>query len=145
MKINVKLEPGALLPAYKTEGASGFDMHALEDYVLGPVKSGFGGVTVRTGFSAAIPAGYEIQIRGRSGLAFNNDILTQFGTIDEDYRGEMKVRLWNLGADYFRVNKGDRIAQGVLMKVERLEPNIVDDLPVTTRGTNGFGHTGIGD
>ncbi|MHA3841505.1 dUTP diphosphatase [Sphingomonas aestuarii] len=131
---------GLSLPAYATDGAAGMDVVAAEDVTLTP------GVrhAVATGFSMAIPAGYEVQVRPRSGLALKHGItcLNTPGTIDSDYRGEVKVILANLGSEPFEVKRGDRIAQLVPAPVQHATLDLVDDLDDTVRGAGGFGSTG---
>jgi dUTP pyrophosphatase len=135
-----RLRDGAILPAYHTNGAAGFDLHSVESGDLPP-----GGFRMfDTGWSVAIPAGFEMQVRPRSGLAAKHGVtvLNSPGTIDSDYRGPLKVILVNHGDDAFRVNAGDRIAQGVIAAVTRAlfrESGCLDD---TARGENGFGSTG---
>lgn len=131
---------GLDLPAYATEGAAGMDVLAAEDAVLAPG----GRHAVATGLSLAIPAGYEVQVRPRSGLALKHGISLPNapGTIDSDYRGELKIILINHGADEFSVLRGDRIAQLVLAPVTRASWLEVDDLDETARGEGGFGSTG---
>lgn len=130
------------LPEYKTSGSAGMDLKAnLEDPVtLKP----FDRRLISTGISMAIPEGYEGQIRGRSGLALNHGITLAngVGTIDSDYRGEIKIILLNLGEKDFIVNDGDRIAQFVLNKYEKIEFKELEILESTHRGEGGFGHTG---
>ena len=143
VKIQIKrLEPGVKMPNYKTEGSSGMDLMAfLKDPVTIKPKSS---ELISTGISVAIPEDTEIQIRPRSGLAAKSNIsvLNTPGTIDSDYRGELKIILYNHGADDFVVNNGDRIAQMVLMPVLKASFEEVEDLPNTIRGTGGFGSTG---
>ena len=130
------------MPSYKTEGSSGMDLMAfLKDPVTIKPKSS---ELISTGISVAIPEDTEIQIRPRSGLAAKSNIsvLNTPGTIDSDYRGELKIILYNHGADDFVVNNGDRIAQMVLMPVLKASFEEVEDLPNTIRGTGGFGSTG---
>ncbi len=131
---------GLDLPAYATEGAAGMDVLAAEDVVLAPG----GRHAVATGLSLAIPAGYEVQVRPRSGLALKHGISLPNapGTIDSDYRGELKIILINLGSEEFAVRRGDRIAQLVLAPVTRASWLEVDDLDETARGEGGFGSTG---
>ena len=131
---------GLDLPAYATEGAAGMDVLAAEDVVLAPG----GRHAVATGLSLAIPVGYEVQVRPRSGLALKHGISLPNapGTIDSDYRGELKIILINHGADEFAVLRGDRIAQLVLAPVTRASWLEVDDLAETARGEGGFGSTG---
>ena len=143
VKIQIKrLEPGVKMPNYKTEGSSGMDLMAfLKDPVTIKPKSS---ELISTGISVAIPEDTEIQIRPRSGLAAKSNIsvLNTPGTIDSDYRGELKIILYNHGADDFIVNNGDRIAQMVLMPVLKASFEEVENLPNTIRGTGGFGSTG---
>ena len=128
------------LPAYATAGAAGLDVVAAEDVDLAPGARH----AVATGFALAIPDGYEVQVRPRSGLALKHGItcLTTPGTIDSDYRGEVKVILANLGQEPFRVVRGERIAQLVPAEVTRATLNEVDTLDATVRGVGGFGSTG---
>ena len=137
-----KLDSRVKLPSYKTIGSSGMDLMALTDkpITILPKKS----YLVPTGISVAIPKNYEIQIRPRSGLAAKNNIsvLNTPGTIDSDYRGEIKIILFNHGSEEFLINNGDRIAQIVLMPVHKIDFEEVDNLPDTVRGEDGFGSTG---
>jgi len=137
-----KLDSSVKLPSYKTEGSSGMDLMALTNKSIKilPQKS----YLVPTGISVAIPKNYEIQVRPRSGLAAKNNIsvLNTPGTIDSDYRGELKVILFNHGSDEFLINNGDRIAQIVLMPIHKIDFEEVDQLPETIRGEGGFGSTG---
>ena len=130
------------LPEYKTPGSSGMDVRADIDspITVQPLRR----VIVPTGLYPEIPEGYEIQVRPRSGLAVNNGItvLNTPGTVDESYRGEIKVALINLGSESFVINPGDRIAQLVLCKYERAEVIPVDEISETERGDSGFGSTG---
>ena len=128
------------LPAYATAGAAGLDVVAAEDVDLAPGARH----AVATGFALAIPDGYEVQVRPRSGLALKHGIncLNTPGTIDSDYRGEVKVILANLGQEPFRVVRGERIAQLVPAEVTRATLNEVDTLDATVRGVGGFGSTG---
>jgi len=131
---------GLDLPAYATDGAAGMDVVAAEDAVLAPGARH----AVATGVSVAIPEGYEIQVRPRSGLALKHGISVPNtpGTIDSDYRGELKVILINLGSEPFAIHRGDRIAQLVLAPVTRAAWVEVDELDDTARGGGGFGSTG---
>ena len=131
---------GLALPAYATPGAAGMDVLAAEDVTLAPGARH----AVATGFSVAIPAGFEIQVRPRSGLALKHGISVPNtpGTIDSDYRGELKVILINHGAEPFAVARGDRIAQLVLAPVTRAAWDEVAELDDTARGAGGFGSTG---
>ena len=137
-----KLDPAVELPAYKTEGASGMDLMALvkKPINLKPNSS----CLVPTGLAVAFSSDFEIQIRPRSGLAAKNSIsvLNTPGTIDSDYRGEIKVILFNHGKNDFLINNKDRIAQMILTPVIKMDLKETDDLPVTIRGEDGFGSTG---
>ena len=137
-----KLDPSVELPAYKTNGASGMDLMAFikEPINLKPHTS----FLVPTGISVAFPSEFEIQIRPRSGLAAKKNItvLNTPGTIDSDYRGEIKVIIYNHGDADFIINNGDRIAQMVLSPVIKMDLEETNDLPVTLRGKGGFGSTG---
>ena len=137
-----KLNPDVELPAYKTNGASGMDLKAFieEPIKIEPNSSHL----VPTGLSMAFSEEYEVQIRPRSGLAAKNSItvLNTPGTIDSDYRGEIKIILFNHGAKVFLINNGDRIAQMILTPVVKMELKEIDILPNTLRGEGGFGSTG---
>ena len=128
------------LPRYATEGAAGMDVVAAEDLTLAPGARH----AVATGFAMAIPAGYEVQVRPRSGLALKHGItcLNTPGTIDSDYRGEIKVILANLGTEDFPIARGDRIAQLVPAPVQRADLDEVTSLDEPARGAGGFGSTG---
>jgi dUTP pyrophosphatase len=128
------------LPNYQTAGAAGMDVRANEDRVLEAGETAL----IATGFSMAVPPGYEAQMRPRSGLAIKHGItlLNTPGTIDADYRGEVKVILSNFGREPFEVKRGDRIAQMVIARVERAVVQEVETLEETPRGAGGFGHTG---
>ena len=128
------------LPAYATTGAAGMDVVAAEDLILAPGERH----AVATGFAIAIPEGYEVQVRPRSGLALKHGItcLNTPGTIDSDYRGEIKVILANLGSEPFEIKRGDRIAQLVPAPVQRAAMLEVSSLDDTLRGSGGFGSTG---
>ena len=131
---------GLPLPAYATQGAAGMDVVAAESLVIAPGSR----AAVATGFAIAIPDGYEVQVRPRSGLALKYGItcLNTPGTIDSDYRGEIKVILANLGSEPFAVTRGERIAQLVPAPVQRAAVAEVDALDDTARGSGGFGSTG---
>mgnify|MGYP001460221782 FL=1 len=137
-----KLDPSVELPSYKTDGASGMDLMAFvkEPINLKPQTS----CLVPTGISLAFPSEYEIQIRPRSGLAAKNNIsvLNTPGTIDSDYRGEIKIILFNHGNEDFLINDKDRIAQMILTPVIKMYFEETDNLPETVRGEGGFGSTG---
>jgi dUTP pyrophosphatase len=137
-----KLDPEVNLPAYKTTGASGMDLMAFikKPMNLYPQTS----CLVPTGISVAFPSDFEIQIRPRSGLAAKNNIgvLNTPGTIDSDYRGEIKVILFNHGSENFLINNKDRIAQMILTPVIKMDLEEIDNLPETVRGEGGFGSTG---
>jgi len=131
------------LPTYHSELASGMDVAAAvsEPKVINPGEIKM----LPTGFAVAIPAGYEIQVRPRSGLAIKHGVtvVNSPGTIDADYRGEVKIGLINLGRQPFTINRNDRIAQLVLAPVSMATVNVVDSLDKTMRQDGGFGHTGI--
>lgn len=131
---------GLPLPSYATEGAAGLDVVAAEDLTLAPGERH----AVPTGFAIAIPHGFEVQVRPRSGLALKHGVtcLNTPGTIDEDYRGEVKVILANLGAEPFEVRRGERIAQLVPAPVLKASFREVETLGETSRGVGGFGSTG---
>lgn len=131
---------GLELPAYATDGAAGMDVLAAEDVTL-PAS---GRHAVATGLAVAIPLGFEIQVRPRSGLALKHGITVPNtpGTIDSDYRGELKVILINHGTEPFEIRRGDRVAQLVLAPVTRASWLEVNDLDETVRGQGGFGSTG---
>ena len=137
-----KLNPKAELPKYKTEGSSGMDLKALieKPITVKPQSSAL----ISTGLSIAIPEDTEVQIRPRSGLAAKSSIsvLNTPGTIDSDYRGEIKIILFNHGKEEFTVNNMDRIAQMILMPVLKVEFEEVEELPKSVRGSGGFGSTG---
>ena len=137
-----KLDSSVELPSYKTDGASGMDLMAFikEPINLKPYTS----CMVPTGISLAFSSEFEIQIRPRSGLAAKSSIsvLNTPGTIDSDYRGEIKVILYNHGSNDFLINNKDRIAQMVLTPVVKIDLEETDDLPNTVRGKGGFGSTG---
>ena len=137
-----RLNPKAQIPKYKTDGSSGLDLMALiEDPIKIKTQES---ALIPTGISVAIPQDTEIQIRPRSGLAAKSSIsvLNTPGTIDSDYRGEIKIILFNHGKEEFEVNNSDRIAQMVLMPILKIEFEEVDELPETIRGSGGFGSTG---
>lgn len=130
------------LPKYETSGAAGMDVRAniTEPIVLGSLER----TLVPTGLKIAIPEGYEVQVRPRSGLALKHGItlLNTPGTIDSDYRGELKMIIANMSKDSYTINSGERIGQLVLNKVEQIEWEVVETLDETERGAGGFGHTG---
>ena len=137
-----KLKPSVKLPSYKTNGASGMDLMAYIDKSI-ELKPGES-CLVPTGLSVAFPKEYEIQIRPRSGLAAKSNIsvLNTPGTIDSDYRGEIKVILYNHGNKSFKINKNDRIAQLILEQIKTPPVELVEELDDTVRGEGGFGSTG---
>jgi dUTP pyrophosphatase len=155
-----RLHPDAVLPAYQTDGAAGMDLSAIEDATIPPASGrkvqmtdhvdfrGFPRTLIGTGIALTIPPGYEGQIRPRSGLAVKHGItvLNSPGTIDADYRGEIKVLLINLGQEAVTIQRGDRIAQLVIAPVARAALADIGDreLSATVRGVGGFGSTGVG-
>jgi dUTP pyrophosphatase len=146
LKVHItRLDPDATdvpLPAYATEGSAGMDIHAAvhDDLIVPPGQT----VLVPTGFAIAVPRGFEAQIRPRSGLALKSNIgvLNSPGTIDSDYRGEVRIILTNFGSGSFTVRRGDRIAQMVIARYARVEWEERESLDDTQRGAGGFGHTG---
>jgi len=142
-KIQIKkLSTTVSIPKYETPGSSGMDIaaHIENNIIISPGENAL----VPTGFSISIPIGYEVQIRPRSGLAFKKNItvLNTPGTIDADYRGEIKVILINLGKEKFIIENGDRIAQMIICPVVQLDLEEVKELSDTERGSGGFGSTG---
>jgi dUTP pyrophosphatase len=133
-KSNVKL------PAYQSKGAAGFDLVSALDRAieLAPNQR----YTFPCGLKFEIPEGFEMQVRPRSGLAFNHGVMTSFGTIDSDYRGEVKLNMMNLGRAHVVIAPGDRIAQGVIAPVIQAEFELVEQLSKTERGSGGLGSTG---
>ncbi len=130
------------LPGYESKGSSGMDIRAS---IKGDVQLKPGEIMlIPTGLAVSVPAGYEAQIRPRSGLALRHGIgmVNSPGTIDSDYRGEIGIVMINWGAEPFTIKRGDRIAQMVISKVYRADLVEVDDLDTTVRGKGGFGHTG---
>ncbi len=145
MKILIKRLPNAAdlpLPAYQSDGAAGMDLHAAVESEVNIAPGDIG--MVPCGFSLAVPIGFEAQIRPRSGLTATHgiSIANSPGTIDPDYRGEVKILLINHGKVPFSVKRGMRIAQMLITPVQRTEWEEVDDLPPTGRGEGGYGHTG---
>ena len=131
---------GLALPAYATSGSAGMDVVSAEDVTIAPGARH----AVATGLSVAIPQGFEIQVRPRSGLAFKHGITVPNtpGTIDSDYRGELRVLLINHGSEDFAITRGDRVAQLVLAPVVQAAWSEVEELDATQRGAGGFGSTG---
>ena len=138
--VKFKLAPGAVLPAYETDGSSGLDIRANEDSVI---EAGSWAM-VGTGLFPEIQQGFEIQVRSRSGLAARNGVfvLNSPGTVDSDYRGEIKVILANMGKSEFVIEKGERIAQIVVCPVIQAQVSKVEEISDTERGSGGFGSTG---
>lgn len=144
LTVRFKREPGGEdieLPAYQSAHAAGMDVRSAQECVIAPGAT----VLVATGFSMALPPGYEAQLRPRSGLALKHGItlLNSPGTIDADYRGEVKIIMTNLGREPFPIKRGDRIAQMVIARVEMPRLEVVEELDDTVRGAGGFGHTGV--
>lgn len=128
------------LPSYQTQGAAGMDVRASEERMLQPGETAL----IATGFSMEIPPGFEAQLRPRSGLAAKHGItlLNAPGTIDADFRGEVKIIVSNFGSEPFEIRRGDRIAQMVIARFERADIEIATELSDSARGGGGFGHTG---
>jgi dUTP pyrophosphatase len=142
MKINTKkLHPLAIIPKYQTQQAAGFDFHTTEPVTVMPGETKL----VPTGLAVAVPEGFELQVRPRSGLSAKTGIRVANapGTVDSDYRGEIKVILHNTGEVPFFISVGDRIAQGVICPVFRAEFEEVEELGQTERGAGAFGSTGV--
>lgn len=139
--VKVKALDNLLIPEYATVGAAGADLKSAEDGVIKPGEIKL----VKTGLFLEIPDGYEGQVRPRSGLAlkFGVTVLNSPGTVDSDYRGEVGVILINHGNKDFVYKKGDRIAQLIFSKVTKAKFEIVEQINTTTRGSGGFGHTGV--
>lgn len=138
-----KLHPDAVIPQYQTEGAAGFDLVTVEEAVSPAGKT----ILLKTGLAVEVPPGYELQIRPRSGISLKTGLMIKNspGTIDSDYRGEIGIIVYNNGERYGHcINKGERIAQAVLKRVERAEIFEVMELSDTERGVGGFGSTGSG-
>jgi len=142
MQINIINKSEHPLPAYETAHAAGMDLRAniTETVVLAPMQR----ILIPTGLYIELPVGYEAQIRPRSGLAFKHGVtvLNSPGTIDADYRGEIKVLLINLGSEPFEIKHGERIAQMIIAKHETANWQVVEQLSETTRGAGGYGSTG---
>ena len=142
MKVKIKNISKNEIPKYETDGSAGLDLRANLDQTitLKPLQR----ILVPTGLFIELEKGYEAQIRARSGLAIKNGICLAngIGTIDSDYRGEIKIILINLGDQDFKINSGDRIAQMVIAKYEQVEFELVEQLNETERSDGGFGHTG---
>lgn len=142
-----KLHEDAVVPEYMTKGSVGFDVSAIEDYIVGNYV-----VMVRTGLAFQIPEGYEMNVRARSGLSLhypNYVVITGGGTVDFDYRGELFIPVMNIKADdqlwgnqLWEIKKGDRIAQCIIKKVEQISFEVVDELDETERSSGGYGSTG---
>lgn len=143
LKVHIINRSGHQLPAYETQTSAGMDLRANieETLLLKPMQR----ILVPTGLFIELPVGYEAQIRPRSGLAFKHGItlLNSPGTIDADYRGELKLLLINLSGSDFEINNGDRIGQMIISKHEQVIWNEVEILTETARGAGGYGHTGI--
>ncbi|WP_326909130.1 dUTP diphosphatase [Sedimentibacter sp. MB31-C6] len=143
MKVKVIKNNQFDLPVYETKGSAGVDLQANieSSVILKPLERAL----VPTGLFLEIPEGYEAQVRARSGLAIKHGIslVNGIGTIDSDYRGEIKVILINLGDKEFTINNGDRIAQMIFIKHEQADFELVEELQDTERGKGGFGHTGV--
>ena len=141
MKVKIKkLRKDAIIPSYFHDSDAGADLCSCDDYVLKPGERAL----IKTGLSIALPLGYEAQIRPKSGLALKHglSIVNTPGTIDAGYRGEIGVIIINHGAESFKIEKGNKIAQMVINEIKQAEFEEVDDLDETNRGKGGFGSTG---
>ena len=136
-----KINENARVPQKMHKGDSGYDLYSVESLVIDSEEI----VTVSTGIAVEVPYGYEMQVRSRSGLAYKNGIfvLNSPGTIDSNYRGEVKVILMNAGKSSFRINYGDRIAQAVFIELPEVKLDVVSQLSASDRGSGGLGHTGV--
>lgn len=150
--MKVKIDPGAYLPTRAHETDAGLDLYSMEDKTVWPLKGKYdlgeltiqlsGGTTFDTGVHMAIPKGYFGKIESRSGLNVINSVVSCGGIIDSNYRGSIKVKLYNLGEDPYTVHKGDRIAQIIITKYEKPKLELVSVLDDTDRGEDGFGSSG---
>jgi len=142
LKLKIAIEEGVTIPKYMTNGSAGMDVCAYlkEPVTIEPMKRAL----IPTGIKMEIPEGYEVQVRPRSGLALKHGItlVNTPGTIDSDFRGEVKLIMINLGEEPYKINNGERIGQLVLKKVYQARIEIADDLSITNRDAGGFGHTG---
>lgn len=136
-----KLDESAIIPKYATRGSVAFDVCALEDHLI---ISGMPVVLIRTGLAFAIPDGFEMQVRQRSGLSlqYPNYLANCVGTIDSDYRGELKIPISIHNKTRWAIQKGDKIAQCIISSVAKMRMDVVEELDETERGSGGFGHTG---
>lgn len=132
-----KMHPDAQIPTRGTKEAAGLDLYALEDCYIG------NSAAVRTGIMVDVPDGLYGKVEARSGTSFKNDIETGAGVIDSDYRGELKVKLYNFGNRIYKINKGERIAQLIIQPYIKMDPVEGEIDTDTARGSNGFGHTGV--
>ena len=139
--VPITLEEGAVLPSYQTQGSAGMDLCTNETFELRPMERRL----VSTGLRIAVPEGYEAQVRPRSGLALKHGIsmVNTPGTIDSDYRGEVRLIVINFGENVVKFNRGDRVGQLVICPVVRAQLQVVDTLEETDRGSGGFGSTGV--
>lgn len=137
----IRLTDDAPIPTYATDGSAGFDIASNETITINPGHW----VRISTGLNIQLPVDQELQIRSRSGIAYRKGLVVHqgIGTIDSDYRGEVQVMLRNTGMNAVTVNRGDRIAQGVIAPVIRIEFDVVDNLDDTVRGNGGFGSSGV--
>ena len=142
MKLKVKkINPEAIIPGYAHEGDSGMDLYSVENTTIEPGER----KTVKTGLAVSLPKGFEAQVRPKSGLAVNHGItvLNTPGTVDSSYRGQIMIIVINLGKEPYKVEKGKKIAQMVIARVEKAEVEETDELDETTRSDGGFGSTGL--
>lgn len=140
MKVKIKkLSKLAQIPVYQTKGASGFDLHSIEEFEIKPKQT----ILVPTGLAFKIPEGYEMQIRPRSGISLKTGlrVVNSPGTLDSDYTGEAKIIMQNIGDNNEFINFGDRVAQGVICPVLKVEFDEVENLEESERGEKGFGST----
>ena len=133
-----RLHRDAQIPQYAHEGDAGFDLRSVDSHCIWPSET----VVVKTGLACEIPAGFEMQIRGRSGISAKTSLVCKIGTVDSGYRGEIGVILMNCGEDMIRLSAGERVAQGIVAPVVRCEMEEVNELSETARSDGGFGSTG---
>jgi dUTP pyrophosphatase len=134
-----KLQDDAIIPTYATPGSAGFDLHANTDVFIATGQT----LAIPTGLAFEVPLGYELQVRPRSGISLKTELRVILGTVDSDYRGEVKIIIQNVGREIDYIRKYDRIAQAVLCPIVQTEFEVVDELNTTERGSNGFGSTGL--
>jgi dUTP pyrophosphatase len=140
MKVKIKkLSDSAIIPTYATPGSAGFDLHANTDVFIATGQT----LAIPTGLAFEVPLNYELQVRPRSGISLKTELRVILGTVDSDYRGEVKIIIQNVGREIDYIRKHERIAQAILSPIVQTEFEVVDELNTTERGSNGFGSTGL--